>query len=120
MRAALGINACVRQPQPLHGSPVHQVFLHNFRSIFGLHMPIPDCLGIHHDSGAVLALIQATGLVDAHRAPQPRGLGQLLELRMQFAFTVRSARGARRAFRTGIMADENVAFEQGQSMLLLS
>jgi hypothetical protein len=94
------------------------MFLHNLRCIFRLHMPVPDCFGIHHDRRAVLALIQTAGLVDANRVSESGCLGKLLQLRMQFALAVCGARGAGRAFRTNVMTDENVMFEYWQKKYL--
>jgi len=82
MRAALGINTLIGQPQPLHRPPVDQVLLDNLRGIFRLHVPVPDCLRIHHHRWPVLALIQAQRLVDAHGVSQAGSLGQLLQLRV--------------------------------------
>ena len=95
------------------------MFLHNFRGIFGLHVSVPDRLWIDDDGGPMLALVEAAGFVDPDGVSQARSLGELLQLRMQFALSIRGARRPRSAFRTGIMADKNVMLEQGQSMLLL-
>ena len=118
MRASLGIDACIGQPQPLHRATVDQVLLHNLRGIFRLNMSVPDGLGIHDYRGPVLALVQAEGLVDAHAGAQASGLRQLLQLCVQFALSIGGARGPRSAFRTDIMADKNVVLEQGQVSLL--
>ena len=119
MRTGLGVDARVGQAQALHRPAIHKVFLHNFRGIFGLHMPVPDRLGIDHNRRPMLALVEAAGFVDPDGISQARSLGELLQLRMQLALSIRSARRPRSAFRTGIMADKNVTLEQGQSMLLL-
>lgn len=119
MRAGLGIDTLIGQPQPLHRPAIHQVFLHNFRGIFGLHVSVPDRLWIDDDGGPMLALVEAAGFVDPDSISQARSLGELLQLRMQFALSIRGARRPRSAFGTGIMADKNVMLEQGQSMLLL-
>ncbi len=119
VRARLGVDALVGQPQPLHRTAVDQMLLHDLRCIFRLHTAVPNGLGIHDHRGSVLALIEAAGFVDAHGTSQARRLGQLLQLRMQFALSIRGARRPRRTLRTDIMADKNVALEQGQSLLLL-
>jgi len=75
MRAGLFIDARIGQTQPLHRPAIHQVLLHNLCGIFRLHMPIPDGLGIDDHRGPVLALVQASGLVDAHGISQAGGLG---------------------------------------------
>jgi hypothetical protein len=118
MRAGLGIDARIGQAQSLYRPAVYQVLLHNLRGIFRLHMPVPDSLGIHNDSRPVLALIKAAGLVDADGISQAGGLGELLQLRVQFALSISRARGPRSTFWTGIVANKNVVFEQGQASLL--
>jgi hypothetical protein len=88
VRAAFGINAFVGEAQTLYGLAVDQVLLHYFSGILGRHVAIPDCLWVNHHRWTMLALIQAAGLVDAHRVSQTRGLGKLLQLRVQFAFPI--------------------------------
>src|ERR1700722_13305229 len=66
MRTALCVHTFVSKAEPLHRPSAHQVLLHNFFSVFRLHVPVPDGIGIHHHRGPVLALVQASGLVDAH------------------------------------------------------
>jgi hypothetical protein len=82
MRASFRVDARVSQPEPLHRTTIDQVLLHNLRGIFGLHMPVPNRLGINDHRGPVLTLIKAAGLVDAHGISQAGSLGQLLQLRM--------------------------------------
>ena len=71
VRAGLGVEARVGDPQPLHRPATHQVLVDDLRGIFRLHIAIPDGFGIDDDRGPVLALVKAAGLVDAHRAAQP-------------------------------------------------
>jgi hypothetical protein len=118
MRARLGIDAGIGQAKPLHRAAIYQVLLHYLRGIFRLHMPVPDSLGIHDYGGPVLALIKATRLVNTDGISQAGGLGELLQLRVQFALSIGRARGPWSTFWTGIMANENVVFEQGQASLL--
>jgi hypothetical protein len=118
MRARLGINTPIGQAQPLHRSAVYQVLLHYLRGIFRLHMPVPDSLGIHNDRRPVFALVQAARLVDADGISQAGGLGELLQLRVQFALSIGCARGPWSTFRTDIVAYKNVVFKQGQASLL--
>jgi hypothetical protein len=69
MRTALGIHALVWQAQPLHRPPANQMLLDNCNRIFRLYAAVPDCLWINHYRGTMLALIQATGLVDSYPGP---------------------------------------------------
>ena len=118
MRAGLRIDAFVSQPEPINGTAIDQVLLHNLRCIFRRHMPVPNCFGIHDYGRSVLALIQAEGLVDAHGVSQAGSLRQLLQLSVQFALSIGRTRGPWRAFRPGIMANKNVVLKNGQALLL--
>jgi len=91
VRARLGVDALIGKPQPLDRASIDQMLLHNFRGILRLHVPIPDRFRINHYSWPVFALVQAAGLVDPHRAPKARTLGDLLQLRVQFALSIRRA-----------------------------
>jgi hypothetical protein len=62
----------------------------------------------------MFALIQASGLVDTHRVTKTGSLAMLLQLGVQFALSIRRARGAGSAFGTGVVADKNMMFEDGQ------
>lgn len=112
----LRIDAGIGEPQPLHRPSRNQMLSYDFRRVFRLHMAVPDSLGVHHNGGSVLALIQAPGFVDAHLAAQAGGPGKLLQLRVQFALAVRGAAGAWRIGRAGVVADKDVAFKRGQSV----
>ncbi len=115
MRAALRIHAAIGESQPLHRPPVHQVFIDNFRRIFWLHKPVPHRVGIHDHRGPVFTLVQAAGLVDANPVCQTGGLAQLLQLGVEFTFTVGCARWARRTCGADVVTNKNMAFERGQS-----
>jgi hypothetical protein len=80
VRAAFGVQALVGHAQPLDRLAAHQVLLDDVRGIRGMHVAVPDRLGINHHHGPVFALVQAAGLVDAHRFAQARGPGKLLQL----------------------------------------
>lgn len=120
VRTGLRIDALVREQQTLYRSAVDQVFLHNLRCIFRLHMPVPDRLGINHDGGSVLALVEAAGLVNPNGTSQTGGFRKLLQLCMQFTLSIGGARWPRSALRTHIMANENVVLEWWQTSLLYS
>jgi len=119
VRAALIVQAPLGNAQPLYRPPAHQVFLHDLRGILGLHIAVPDGIGVHHHRGAVLALIQAAGLVDPHPFAKTSLIGQFLQLGMQIAFAVGGAGLARRVGRASVEADKDVVFECGQVTILL-
>jgi len=91
MRTGRGIDAGLRQAEPLHRPAVHNMLLDDFGDIFRLHKPVPDRLRIDHDCGPVLALVQAAGLVGAYRRLQAGGGDRLLEQPLQLALAVRGA-----------------------------
>ena len=115
MGAGFGIDALVGETEPLDRTTVDKVLLDDLRGILRLHVAIPDRFGVHDDGGAVLALIEAAGFVNANRAAQAGGFRQLLELGVQFTFAVAGARGPGSAFRAGVVADEDVVLENGQT-----
>jgi len=111
MRTALGIQALARHPKPLNRPTANQVFLHNCDRIFGLHAAVPNRLWIDYDHWTMLALIQAPGLVDPHRRPQPGGPCQLLQLRVQLALSIRGARPPRSVRRPCVVTNKNMALK---------
>jgi hypothetical protein len=67
----------------------------------------------------VFALVQAHGFINAHYRAQPGGLRQLLQLRMEFAFSICRAGRPGSIGRAGIVANKDVAFKRGQAVFLL-
>jgi hypothetical protein len=118
MGAGAGVQAFVRDAQPFHRPTADQMFGNNFRGIVGIHVPIPDGFRINHDHRAMLALVQAAGLVDAHLPGQTGSLGELLQADVQIAGSVGGAGSPRRIRWPGVEADKDVAFEGGQAFLL--
>ena len=115
MRTACRIQTTIRNPQPLDRPPVHQMLLYNLRRICRRHAAVPDSLWIYHHGRTMLALIQAPGLVDSHRATQVRRLHALLQLRGYIALSVRSAAGPWRPFRPYVMTYKNMTLKYRQS-----
>jgi hypothetical protein len=62
----------------------------------------------------VLALIETAGLVDAHLARETGLLRQLLQARMQLAFSISSAGGAGRIRGARVKANEYMMFKSRQ------
>jgi len=81
MRAALGVDAVIIQPQPLHWPASDQVLAHNLLSVRRLYMPVPDSFGVDHNRWAMFALVQTSGFIDAHRRTQSGSFCKLLQLR---------------------------------------
>ena len=70
VRAALGVQALFGHAQAFHRPAAHQMFTDNFGRIFYMHIAIPDGFRVNDHHRPVLALVQATGLVDAHPRTQ--------------------------------------------------
>ena len=93
MRAMLGVQAGSGEAQTLDGAAMDEMFGHNFVHIFELHKAIPDGLGIDHDDGPVLALVEAAGLVGADEMLEARIFDGVLESGLElFAATGKAAR----------------------------
>jgi hypothetical protein len=75
VRAGFGVDALVCEAKPLDWTAVDKVFLDDLLGIFGLDVAIPDGLRVDDDGWAMLALVEAAGLVDTNRAAEPGGLG---------------------------------------------
>jgi hypothetical protein len=114
MRACFGVYARVGKAEAFHGTAIDQVLLHDLRGIFGLHVAIPNCLGIDDHRGTVFALVKAEGLIDANSVAEAGCFRQLLQLGVQLALAVSCARGPRSTFRADVMADEDVVLERWQ------
>lgn len=78
--AVLCVQALVGHPQAFDRAAADQMLLDDGRGIFGTDIAVPDRFRVNDDHGAMFALIQAAGLVDAHLTGQSGGLGKLLQL----------------------------------------
>jgi hypothetical protein len=67
----------------------------------------------------MLALVKAAGFIDAYPPGKSGRFRQLLQPGVQFAFSIARARGARRIGGARVVADKNVVFKGGQSVVLL-
>ena len=71
MRATLSIQTRIRQPQPLHRTPMHQVFAHNLLDILHMNKPIPDRIRVDDDNRPMLTLVKTSQLVGSDLSLQP-------------------------------------------------
>jgi len=115
MRARLGIDAAIGEPQPLDGTAGDQMLFNDLSCVFGAHATVPDRLRIDHNGGAVLALIETEGFVDADAVGNSRSFSQLLQLGVQFAFAIRGAGRAGCSGGTNVVANEDVVFKRRQA-----
>jgi hypothetical protein len=118
MRAGLGVDAGVGDAETLDGAAVDQVLFDDLGCVFGLDAAVPNGFRVDDDGGAVLALVEAERLVDAH-AGKAGSLGELLELREDFALSIGGAGGAWCSLGTDVMTYKDVMLEKRQSVILL-
>ena len=118
MGAGLSVEAFVGETEALDGTAGDEVLVDDFGGVFGAHVAIPNGLRINDDSVAMLALIEAAGLVDADARAEAGSLHELLNGGVEFALAVGVAGGAWGFGGAGVGADKNVAFKRGQEGLL--
>jgi hypothetical protein len=63
MWATLSIQACIRQPEPLNRTSMHQMFADDLLDILHMNEPIPDRVRIDHNHRPMLALIKTPQLI---------------------------------------------------------
>ncbi len=61
--ALLDVETGVGEAQVLDGTVVEEVFGDDLRDVFDVDEAVPDGLGVDHDDGAVLALVETAGFV---------------------------------------------------------
>src|SRR5262249_51975206 len=60
--------------ETVYRPPANQMLPHDLRHVVGRYGPIPNIVGINNDHGAMAALVEAAGMIDAH-APLESRLG---------------------------------------------
>jgi hypothetical protein len=114
MRAGLGIDTLLGQPEPGDRTTGDEMFGDDFGGVGGLDVAVPDGVGVYHNGWAMFALVQAEGFVDADCRGQAGGFGELLELGEKLALSITCAGWARSVGGTDIMTDKDMAFKCGQ------
>jgi len=103
----LGIEAGIGQAKALDGTTVQEDLL----DVPEVDEAVPDGLGIDHDYGSVLALVEATGLVGADVVLEASFLDGILEGRFKFVAALGQTARPRGAFVALVGADEDVVVE---------
>ena len=93
------------------GRPCDQVLGDDFIHIFELHKAVPDRLGIDHDDRAMLALVEAAGLVGADQMLQTGIFDSVLEGRFQLFAALGKTAWAGRGLVALVGADKEVMLE---------
>ncbi len=70
MYARRGIEARVSYSQTFYWLAANDMRVENFVHIGGRDVSIPNCFGIDHDIGTMLALVEAAGVVGANSSLQ--------------------------------------------------
>ena len=112
----VGVDAGVGKAEALDGATVDEVLLNDLFGVAGFGEAVPDGFGIDDEDGAVLALVEAAGFVDADAVFEARGFDRVLERGAKFLAVVEGAAGAG-GFVTLVEADEEVVFEDGHAGL---
>lgn len=106
----VSVDAGFGQPQPLHWPTVHEVFPDNFFRVSGVHKPIPDGFRVHDEHSAMLALIQATGLIHAHAMFQTGNLDGVFQSSAQLFRVLVGATGTRSGLVALVHTNKKVVF----------
>ena len=104
----LGIEAGCGEAQALHGPAMQEVLGDDFIHVFKLDEAVPDGLGIDHDDWAMLALIEAAGLVGADEMLEASVFDGILEGGFELLAAMGKAARAGRGLVALVGADEDV------------
>ncbi len=99
--------------QPGDRFALENVAFHDFRYVGFAADPIPNPFRVYHDAGAVLAVVQAAGLVRSDSTFQAQSFYFFLEKRMQLLGALIRTATARVLFGPLIDTDEYMVFENG-------
>jgi hypothetical protein len=114
VRTLLGVEAGVGEAQPRYGATVEEMFCDDLLNVVDVDEAVPDGLGIDHDDGAVLALIEASGFVGADVMLEASVFDGVLEGRFELFAAVGEAAGAGGRFVALVGADEDVVVKLWQ------
>ena len=109
--AGAGVDATVGQAQALDGTVVRYVGLNDLGDVGESYISVPDALGIHHNGRAMLALVEASGLVSADGGLQPAKGELSLKRPLEIGGAGGIAAAARVAARALVAAYEDVFCE---------
>ena len=90
----VGVDAGVGKAEALDGAAMEEVLLNDLFGIVGVGETVPDGLGINDHDGAVLALVEAAGFVDADALLEAGGFDGILEGAAEFLAVFVAAAGA--------------------------
>jgi hypothetical protein len=106
-----GVDAGVGQTEAIDGTAVEEVLVDDLLGVAGVGETVPDGFGIDDKDGAVLTLIEASGLIDADAMLEAGGFDRVLEGAAEFLAVFVGAAGAGGGFVALVQADKEVMFE---------
>jgi hypothetical protein len=109
--AVVGVEAGVGQADTIDGTAVKEVLVDDLLGVVGVGEAVPDGFGIDDQNGAVLALIEAAGLIDADTVLEAGSFDGILEGTTEFFAVFVAATGAGSGFVALVQADKEVTFE---------
>jgi hypothetical protein len=107
----VGVDAGVGKTEAFNGAAVEEVLLDDFFGVARVGEAVPDGFGVDDQDGPVLALIEATGLVDADAVLEAGGLDGILEGAAEFLAVFVAAAGAGSRIVALVEANKEVMFK---------
>ncbi len=107
----VGIDASVGKAEALDGAAVEEVLLNDLFGVAGVGETVPDGFGVDDEDGAVLALIEATGLVHADAVLEAGSLDGILEGAAKFLAVFVATAGAGGGIVALVEANKEVMFK---------
>jgi hypothetical protein len=114
VRTVVGVDAGVGKAEAIDGTAVEEVLVDDLLGIVGVGEAVPDGLGIDDENGAVLALVEAPGLIDADAVFEAGGFDGVLERGAELLAVFVGAAGALGGFVALVQADKQVMFKDRQ------
>jgi hypothetical protein len=109
----IGVEAGFGKAEALDGAIVEDVFGDDLVYVLELDESVPDGLGVDDDHGAVLALIEATGLIGSDGVLEAALLEGFFEGVFEFFAAAEPATGPRGRIIALVGADEDMVVEPG-------
>lgn len=109
-----GVDAGVGQDEAFDGTAFQEVLFDDLGNVLEFYEAIPGLLGIDDDGDAVLALVEATGIVDADPGAQSVLFDSVLERLADGSAALGAAAATAMARLALVDADENMSFKFGQ------
>jgi hypothetical protein len=109
--AVFGVDAGVGQAEAVDGTAVEEMLVDDLFGVLGFGETVPDGLGIDDEDGAVLALVEASGLVDTNAMLQAGSFDGVFEGSAKFLAVFVAAAGPGGGFVAFVEADKEVVFE---------